>query len=734
MKNCTLALLVALLLLSAACRQSDNKAPATTDDTVELSLIPYRDGDLWGFAKPNGSVVVRPQYESAYLLDDGYGRFYSGDKTGIISPEGKVLLETTDYMYIGAFENGLASFVTKAGRNGYLNAQGEVVIAPVYDEAYPFQRDFAIVRKGSEYLLIRPDGSLIQSVGERIPIQMESFLMSDVERLQADPDFIIVQQPKTYLNGLIDKKGTTLIEPIYESLSQPVGGILVAQMANKSGLIRTDGSAITPREFDYIYRVGADRFIVQKGGDKSGVIDEKGKVVIPIEYSSLIEGPNDTYLAYRNESAGLIDKNGQIVLPFEYSVLNNRLDYFVATNRDMRTGVINRRNEVLLSFEYDMVEILQADRFLVEKNGKRGIVNARQQALLPIEYDVTYLGGDSHEYMEGLDRPHHCLLLYKDGQGTLFNVDGKPLSDKKWLYCGYPDRFGLVVATDANGRENYIGPDGRIYAKDAPLKKVTVSNVQALSQAIGNDTEITLEDGQYDLGAVTDTTKFVSIFGFEGAPDRSIIIHDVRNLHIKARNAGKAQLITPHAFVPVLSIENSYNISLTGLSVGHEVAPGLCEGAVLTTRSVQYLLVDNCDLYGSGTLGLEAYDTGSLMLHNTVVRECTAGILALENCYNALVDNCTLRDNEGDHMVKMMNSWKITFRKTQFTNNQTPTEYGPYEFFKLQADYERVALQDCTFTNCTADYFATFSNSLEETNVNRKGLQVTQSLWRQVVQ
>ena len=148
MKNCTLALLVALLLLSAACRQSDNKAPATTDDTVELSLIPYRDGDLWGFAKPNGSVVVRPQYESAYLLDDGYGRFYSGDKTGIISPEGKVLLETTDYMYIGAFENGLASFVTKAGRNGYLNAQGEVVIAPVYDEAYPFQRDFAIVRKG----------------------------------------------------------------------------------------------------------------------------------------------------------------------------------------------------------------------------------------------------------------------------------------------------------------------------------------------------------------------------------------------------------------------------------------------------------------------------------------------------------------------------------------------------------------------------------------------------------
>ncbi|HMP15342.1 MAG TPA: WG repeat-containing protein [Saprospiraceae bacterium] len=733
MKRLITLLTLLLAIGQYACRKSDNNASATTNDTPKLSLIPYRDGDLWGFAKPDGSIVVKPEYQSAYLLEDGYGRLYHEESTKLVSPEGK-LLGGDDYVYISTFYHGLAAFRTKGGLSGYLNTKGEVAIAPVYDETYDFQRDFAAVRKGNQTMLIRKDGSLIKSIGNLVPMGPEPFMFSSGLAAKADPDYLLVQQPDNFLAGLADKNGNILIPATYEYLSNPIGSVLIAQMGGKAGLIRTDGSAITPREFDYMYRLDSDRFLAQKKQQFFGVIDAQGKIIVPFEYSSINDGPDGTYVCYRDEKAGLLDSKGKTIIPFEYSVLYMRHGRLIAGKDYFRIGVLTKNNEVLLPMEYDNVEPIAPDRFFVEKDGKRGLMDDKGRTLLPIEYDVMFMGGDSHEYEESAERPQHTILLFKDGRGTLYSNNGKVLSDKNWLYCGYPDRFGLVSVVDANGRDSYIAPNGRIYAKDAPLKKVTVNNVQALYEAIGNDTEITLEDGQYDLGTVSGRSDFAEIYGFEGMDDRSVIIRNVRNLHIKARNAGKAQLVTAHAFVPVLQIEASQNVSLKGLSVGHEVQPGLCEGAVLTVKNTTYLLVEDCDLYGSGTLGLEAYGSSIINLQNTTIRECTRGIVHLENISNFLANGCNFKDNGGDLMVNTLYSSNIVFNQTQFVNNRTYNEFGPYDFFRLESDYERIVLRNCTFTNCTADYVASFDKSLEETNVNRKGLKANKGLWRQKVQ
>ncbi|HMQ48906.1 MAG TPA: WG repeat-containing protein [Saprospiraceae bacterium] len=687
---------------------------------MKSDIIPYRDGSKWGFMHQDGRIVVPATYEYAYVYYDGYGRFSTDELSGLVSPSGQTILPPT-YMSIGNFEDGLATIYTKEEKIGFIDTTGKIVIAPVYDEASDFRNGQAMVKKNDQYMLIKTDGSLVKSLGNLMPFYEEPFYYNPRLLDVQDKAYRLVQQQENYLIGLIDQSGNTVLKPIYESLSHPFGGVMVAQMGGKAGLIRLDGTEITPLEYDMLYRVGADRFLASKSENKFGVLDSKGQAVVPFEYSILYEGIDGQYFVSKDSLIGLMDNQGKIAIPMQYLNLFASQGYIVGSNQQSRMGVLSASNQIVIPFEHDYIEVLSEDRFLVEVNQKRGIMDKKGNWVLAPEYEYQAMMEADHEMDASQEQPRSIVLLFKDGQGTLFNTDGKVISDKKWLYCGYPDPFGHTRATDINGRETVFDRNGKAYAKDAELKKVTVRTAQELFDAIADDTEITLEDGQYDLGMVSGGSDHAAIFDY-GFEDRSIVIKNTSNLHLKAKNPGKAQLVTTYEFIPVLRMELCNNISLNGLSVGHEVKPGLCDGAVLSPESVSYLVIENCDLYGSGTVGVEALYCNYLYLRQTTIRECTRGMLYLENSSECRIEKCTMKDNQGGHMVQNVSSYNVFFDQVIFDNNHTPTEYGPYDFFEVRNVYQPMGLKNCTFTNCSADYLATDVTLLEVTNVKRDGL------------
>lgn len=724
------ALFLFAILLAGGFASCNKKAGT---DTSTLKMAPWRDGDKWGFSDSKGNILVPASYDNTYLLDDGYGRTSKGEKSGLVSPDGKVLAEP-EYMYISLFKDGRASFRSNDTLSGYLDEQGQVAIPAQYEEAYDFEGGFAFVKKDGQYHLIQKDGTVIKTIGKWLPISGSEPHMFN-SSYQPDKGFTLVQniENESYSMGLIDAKGNTVIEPSWQSLSFPVNGIMVAQKGEKYGLIRTDGSIVAPIEHQYLYQIGADRYLIQQSEDTYSVMDQTGKIIIPAQYSNISMGPSNTFIAYQGEGVGLLDNNGKVVVPMEYNYLHHSQNYLIASKGEGKTGIISTTNQVLLPLEYDNIEVVAAGRFLADKNGKRGLIDDKGKVLLPFEFDVAAYGGDDHEYMEAMEKPFHIILLNKNGQGWLYDINGKKISEKKWLYCGFPDVFGLTYATDINGRESYIGPDGTIYAKDAPLKKVTVNNVQALFDAIGNDVEITLEDGQYDLSKANGGTAFADIYDFSEykMEDRTIRIKEVKNLHFIAKNKGKVEWVIPYAFIPVLKIDGGNNISFSGITLGHNVEPGLCEGAVIAATNVNSLSIDNCDLYGSGTVGLELEGVSILRVNNTIIRECTYGIMSLISSNDCIFESCTFKDNTGDNMVKLQYVYGLKFNNAQFINNQTPKEYGPYEFFRFQDDNQTISLNNCTFTNSATDYFATYAEGIDEKNVNRKGLKTNKGLWLQ---
>ena len=94
----------------------------------------------------------------------------------------------------------------------------------------------------------------------------------------------------------------------------------------------------------------------------------------------------------------------------------------------------------------------------------------------------------------------------------------------------------------------------------------------------------------------------------------------------------------------MLTFENCANIYVTHITVGHTQEPSQCAGGVLHFINSQDILVEDCDLYGCGTLGVDADNSLNIQVINNLIHDCSYGGVEFSNCQNVRVDGNTFRD------------------------------------------------------------------------------------------
>jgi hypothetical protein len=124
---------------------------------AQPSLVPYRKGDLWGYATREGQIVIAPAYERTYLFTgDGLGRVRQNGLFGFIDGKGNMKIkaqfdEATD------FETGIASVKLK-GRKFCINIDGNEDECNTGDEEQQEEDDqytgFAVEKDSAGILLI----------------------------------------------------------------------------------------------------------------------------------------------------------------------------------------------------------------------------------------------------------------------------------------------------------------------------------------------------------------------------------------------------------------------------------------------------------------------------------------------------------------------------------------------------------------------------------------------------
>ena len=176
---------------------------------------------------------------------------------------------------------------------------------------------------------------------------------------------------------------------------------------------------------------------------------------------------------------------------------------------------------------------------------------------------------------------------------------------------------------------------------------VMVSDVDEFLAALASNTTIILADGVYDLRLATDYAKAHEYGAYtweEGYDGWQLVIRNLSNLTIRGSGHESVRIETVPRYANVLSFRDCDNLSISGLTAGHTKKPGFCSGGVLDFQRCGAVNINDCSLFGCGTMGVNAFNCKELRVFDSEIYECSYGAVCSLNCYDVEVNSCSIHD------------------------------------------------------------------------------------------
>lgn len=257
--------------------------------------------------------------------------------------------------------------------------------------------------------------------------------------------------------------------------------------------------------------------------------------------------------------------------------------------------------------------------------------------------------------------------------GGMFSCTGYPVVVEG---CVFEKNAGAWYLDNFQTSERAVDPSGRTY-DDAELEAMTlaenvswtapeerepllvapevsddgmihVRNVDELLASIAPNASIYLEDGVYDLSEASgygthggDHWYWMSCYDGPG-----LVIHNAENLTITAGGPHRARIVAVPRYCEVLSFEGCDGLTLRGVTLGHtqSLDNAACAGGVLTLQGCRNVTLEDCSLFGCGTIGVTAMSCRDMEVLHTEIHHCTVGAFYLYDCDGVAVNGCNVHD------------------------------------------------------------------------------------------
>ena len=178
--------------------------------------------------------------------------------------------------------------------------------------------------------------------------------------------------------------------------------------------------------------------------------------------------------------------------------------------------------------------------------------------------------------------------------------------------------------------------------------QVHVKTADEFLAAIAPDTEIILDAELIDLSTATGygTKSSDYYYWYDEFDGPALYITGLSNLTIRGggENHDANVISAAPRYANVLNFENCSNIMVTGFTAGHAEEPGYCLGGVLRFVNSQDILVQDCGLFGCGTLGVIGDSSKNMQIVGNDIYDCSVGGVEVSNCENVNIDGNTFRN------------------------------------------------------------------------------------------
>ena len=330
------------------------------------------------------------------------------------------------------FRNGLAR-VSRNGKWGYINFQGEEVIPCQYNQVSSFSEGLAYIRRGDLWGYIDKTGQEVIECEFLSSIEWQPPVRSFSDSLAA------VSQYKKW--GFINHQGQIVIPCIYERVGDFHEGVTYAWNNGETVILNHQGkvlgkrpkihnisdfseglailtiSLLTPRaqnEYEFVNTeceqvisefedfgpgIGWVRKFYIAGGFHNGLalvidvdsslygfINRGGNLIIPCQYSQACDFHEGLAVVTKNGKLGFINTTGELVIPmvYEEGVVNDIevnieahsfSEGLAAVYKDGKWGYISSTGEIAIPFKFDVSGSFSEGFAVVEINGKWGLID-----------------------------------------------------------------------------------------------------------------------------------------------------------------------------------------------------------------------------------------------------------------------------------------------------------------------------------------------------------------------
>lgn len=299
------------------------------------------------------------------------------------------------------------------GQWGYINENGDIVIAAKYDQAALFSCGRALVKSGEKWYYIDTNGNIVNNRGFD-------------EGYNYQNNYAVVKEEG--LCGVIDINGNYLIKPTYNYLGNvSTNGLMSFQIQSggKFGFINTKNEQVIEPQYQGCYDFNNGVACV-KLGSKFGAINAQGKWIIQPTYDMLKPVTGKDLVIFSDKSSGgsstlygIMDYNGNIKVQALYKRLTDDLTgngIILAINTNNKIGFIDVNGNTVVPFEYDEAKAFEGDHTCIGAK-ENGDLLERSYYVIDKTGKIVFTLKD-HEYFAGANNGLILTRTFDNGEYT----------------------------------------------------------------------------------------------------------------------------------------------------------------------------------------------------------------------------------------------------------------------------------------------------------------------------
>lgn len=305
--------------------------------------------------------------------------------------------------------------------------------------------------------------------------------------------------------GLENAKGKVVIPALYEDigwsngLSTPMTGVIGFQLNGLWGIISVSNRIVADAEYVHLSSNASNEYVIAAKSDSLsktrlyGVLSAKGRVVIPFNYSVLVEVGGLLIAAHKRENEekyGLINFTNEKVLAFQYdNIYSISSKLLVLHKPDNYIEIYHLDHQNIIHQGLTKLELRERGYFNIYKGLKCGLIDENGNILAPIDYKELRWKND---HLQGLKYSNWTVctgenrvisevecddIVFKEDKAILIGLNNQLLVDR---YGSSITRGNFETIDNVVGRQVVFKEGDKYGIYDGVKQQIVKQNIDSL--------------------------------------------------------------------------------------------------------------------------------------------------------------------------------------------------------------------------------------------------------------